>query len=274
MSTDAPAESGGQQVVDAGPLERALRESLEVFGTVTAEEMEAPSACEGWTVRTVLAHVTHSLATMAGLVNPQPYDPEEDFEPALDAQAREFARRPAGELLDLFRASMPTVLGTFQALPEEFAAMPVNMASAGTYPFGAMADALTFDHTCHIRWDVLQPRGPVRRDLPSLDAERLTASVRWLMRGIPQMTTARFRELLTDPITLVLVRPEATFRLVPQADTIAVESSPAGKARATVRTTAADFIVWGTGREPRQDRIRIDGDTAYADQVLEEFRVF
>ena len=274
MSTDAPAESAGLQVANVVPLERALRESLEVYGSLTAEEMEAPSACEGWTVRMVLAHVTQGLASMAGLVSSQPYDPEEDLESALDGQAREFARRPPGELLDLFRASMPTVLGTFQALPEEFAAMPVNMASAGTYPFRAMADALTFDHTCHIRWDVLQPRGPVRRDLPSLDAERLTASVRWLMSGIPQMTTARFRELLTDPITLVLDKPETTFRLVPQDDTITVEPSPAGKARATVRTTATEFIVWGTGREPRQDRIRIDGDTVYADKVLEEFRVF
>ena len=274
MSTEAPPEASGGTVADTGPLERALQESLEVFSSLTAEEMEAPSACEGWTVRTVLAHVTLSAAAMARLVDPQPYGPGEDFEPALDARAREFARRPAGDLLELFRSSVPTVLGTFRTLPGELADVPVSMASAGTYPLATMADALTFDHTCHIRWDVLQPRGPVRRDLPDVDAGRLAASVRWLTGGIPQMTTTRFRELVTDPLDLALSGPSATFRLVPRQGTVAVESSPTGAARATVRTAATDFILWGTGREPRQDRVQIDGDTSYAEQVLAEFRVY
>jgi uncharacterized protein (TIGR03083 family) len=267
MSTETAA-------IATAALERTLNESLEVFSSLTAQELEAPSACAGWSVRTVLAHVTQSLAALAQLVPLPPSTPGKDFESELDAQAREFARRPDAELLDLFRSSVPAVIATFGALPEEFAAMPVSMGSAGTYPFRALADALTFDHTCHIRWDVLQPRGPVRRDLPELDEGRLLASVRWLMRGVPQMTTSRFRELVTDPLDLVLVSPGATFRVEPEAATVTTGPSSDGPARATVHTSAADFIAWGTGRQSREGRVRVDGDAAYAERLLTEFRVY
>jgi uncharacterized protein (TIGR03083 family) len=245
--------------------------------------MEAPSACAGWTVRTVLAHVTLSAAALAGLVSAEPADPDVEFESGVDARARKFAERPAGELVDLFRSSVPAVVGTFASLPAEFAAAPIPMGTAGTYPFGAMVDALTFDHTCHIRWDVLRPRGPVSRDLPAVEPERLTATVRWLMRGVPQMTSPAFRTRLTDPITLVFTdiknptspaEPTATYRLMPGPGQVIVEPSPTEPARSTVHTTAAGFILWSTGREPRESRVRLEGDAEYANQALAEFRVY
>jgi uncharacterized protein (TIGR03083 family) len=281
-TAETPAETDDRGAAGGiGPLEGTLRETLDVCAGLTADEWEAPSACEGWTVRTAFAHVTLGVAAIAGLLSLDAYDQGEDFESAVDLRARELAVRPAAELLELFRSSVPAVLGTFGALPDEVAAMPVNMASAGTYPFASITDALTFDQTCHIRWDILSPRGPVRRELPDLDAARLSASIRWLVRGIPQMTTTRFRELLTEPVTVVLTGPGATaFHVVPGPDgVVAGPDGAAGpdrvaEARATVHTTATDFILWGTGREPRAGRARIDGDTAYATRVLDEFRVF
>jgi uncharacterized protein (TIGR03083 family) len=264
---------------DVGPLERALTESVEVFGSLSADEMEAPSACAGWTVRTLLAHLTGGVAGMAGLLSLGGYAETDDLEEVTDARARQLAARPAAELLELLRLSVPKVLATFGALPPQYATAQVSLGSAGAYPFARMADALTFDHTCHVRWDLLAPRGPVRRVLPELDEGRLASSVSWLVGGIPRMTTAGFRAALTEPLAFVLTGPGATtFRVLPGADTavVATGALPPGSqaARAAVRSTAADFVAWGTGREPRHGRVAVDGDAAYADRVLDAFRVY
>ena len=277
-SSETSSATGTSAGIRTAALERTLAETLDVFGSLTAEELAAPSACEGWTVHMTLAHLATGVGGIAGLLPITPYDQGQEFEAALDAHAREVAARPAAELLDIVRSSVPAVLSPFGGLTDALAATPVNMGTAGSYPLGSIADALVFDHTCHVRWDVLAPRGPVRRTLPDLDGERVAAAPRWLIGGIPQMTTDRFRELLTDPLTLVLTGPGGTaVRLLPHA--ASVETSvdvPAtdDQARATVRTGAVDFILWGTGREPRHGRVEISGDTAYANTVLDAFRVY
>jgi uncharacterized protein (TIGR03083 family) len=275
MSSDASSDAGtasGQAGIDTGPLERALAESIGLFGRLTAEEFESPSACEGWTVRTVLAHLAVAAGSIAGQLPPAVSRPRGEFEAMVDIQAREFAERSPEEMLAILRASAPLVLGTFGRLPGEYAAAPVDMGTAGTYPFGSLADALTFDNTCHVRWDVLAPRGPVRHRLADIDGGRLAACVRWLIRGIPQMTTAYYRHLVTDPLAVSLTGPGATaFRIMPRAS--AVETGD-GPARATVHSTVPDFILWATGREQRQGRAEITGDIAYANTVLDAFRVY
>lgn len=185
--------------------------------------------------------------------------------------------QPAGGPGPLERTLVET-LEVFGGLTDELAAMPVEMGTAGTYPLASIADAIVFDHTCHTRWDVLAPRGPIRRTLPDLDGGRLTAAARWLVGGIPQMTSNRFRELLTDPLAVVLTGPGGTaFRLFPHSCSVEkTEEAPLvdDQARAVVRTSAADFILWGTGREPRQGRVEIAGDAAYANTVLDAFHVY
>lgn len=279
MSSDralspAPAATATATVA----LERSLDETLEVFGNLTAEELAAPSACDGWTVHMILAHLTISVANIAGLLPFTPYDQEREFEAELDEHARRVAGRPAAELLDLYQASVPAVLATYGGLSGDLATMPVSLGSAGTYPLASIADALVFDNTCHIRWDVLAPRGPIQRVLPDLDAERVRAANRWLIGGIPQMTTERFRELLTDPVAFVFTGPGgATIRLLPHATaTESFDDATAAQdgARATVRTNAADFILWGTGREPRDTLVEITGDIGYANTILDVFRVY
>jgi hypothetical protein len=96
--------------------------------------------------------------------------------------------------------------------------------------------------------------------------------MRWLTQGIPQMTTARFRELVTDPLAVSLTGPGGTaFRILPHTATIETGNGPA---RAMVHSTVPDFILWGTGREPWQGRAEITGDTAYAETMLGAFRVY
>ncbi|KPM52061.1 hypothetical protein ACG83_31420 [Frankia sp. R43] len=284
MSSDASSDTvtSAASALSAGAstvaIERTLAETLDVFGALTADELAAPSACDGWTVHTTLAHLTISVAGFAGLISITPYDQGLEFEAAVDAHTHEVAERPTAELLDIIRSSVPAVLAIFGGLTDELATTPVNMGTAGSYPLASLADAIVFDHTCHTRWDVLTPRGPVRRTLPDLDGERLAAATRWLIGGIRQMTTDRFHELLTDPLALVLTGPGGTaLRLLPHAEATELHHDATAAqdgTRATVRTSATDFILWGTGREARHGRVEITGDTAYADTVLDAFRVY
>ncbi|CAO5159202.1 conserved hypothetical protein [Frankia sp. AiPs1] len=287
--SSSAAEAGTPGVATAAgatALDRSVAEALDVFTALGDEQWSAPSACPGWTLHTVLAHLTTGVASIAGLLPPsEPAPPGLEFEAAIDVQARALAARPAGELLELLRTARPAAVGLFDTLSAELATHPVEMGTAGTYPLASIADALTFDFTCHLRWDVLAPRGPVQRALPAVDAGRLSASVRWLAAGIAQMTTSRFRDLLTDPLHIAITGPEAmTIRI--QSHAQAVEATPDGPhasgpsaasgatPRATVRTSADAFILWSTGREPRQGRAELLGDAAYAEQVLAEFRVY
>jgi uncharacterized protein (TIGR03083 family) len=279
LGTPLVNDPSGQPADGAGPLEHTLTETLSLFGGLTAEELESPSACDGWTVHTTLAHLTLSVAGFAGLLPLTPYEQGLEFEAAVDAHTREVAARPTAELLDIIRSSVPAVLATFGGLTDELATMPVNMGTAGTYPLASIADAIVFDHTCHTRFDVLAPRGPIQRTLPDLDGERLLAANRWLIRGIQQMTTEHFRELLTDPLAIVLTGPGGTaIRILPHAASVENHDDPSAvvddQARATVRTNATDFILWGTGREPRHGRVEITGDAAYANTALDAFRVY
>ncbi|MCK9897318.1 maleylpyruvate isomerase N-terminal domain-containing protein [Frankia sp. AgB32] len=255
------------------PLEAAITETIDVFGALSAEELQAPSACAGWTLHTLLAHLTISVGGVAGLLPLTPQDDSVEFEAAVDAHSREVAARSDAELLDLLRSSLPVVLKTFGEMTDEVAAFPVSLGTAGSYPFGSVSGAIVFDHLCHLRHDVLAPRGPIQRTLPEPDAARLASATGWLIGGIGQMTTDRFAQLLTDPLLLVLTGPGgSTHRVLAHAE--GVEPGGDGPVRATVRTSAADFIEWATGRVPRQGRVELSGDAAYADAVLDEFRVY
>ncbi|MCM3882052.1 maleylpyruvate isomerase N-terminal domain-containing protein [Frankia sp. R82] len=285
-------------VAGAQALGRSVAEAVEVFATLRDDEWTIPSACPGWTLHTVLAHLTLGIAGISGLLTPEPPPPGLEFEAATDVQARALAARPPAELLGLLRKAGPAAAALFGALPPALAARQITMGTAGTYPFAHFADALTFDATCHLRWDILAPRGPLQRSLPDVDAGRLSAAVRWLAGGIPQMTTQAFRDLLTDPLTIVITGPEPmTIRISPHArlaevtpgaaergqtpvvdDLAADDRSPTAgdrnPARATVRSSAEAFILWATGREPHRDRTELLGDATYATWALAEFRVY
>ncbi|WP_283096908.1 maleylpyruvate isomerase N-terminal domain-containing protein [Frankia umida] len=260
---------------------RAVAEAVEVFETLRDDEWALPCACPGWTLHTVLAHLTSGIAGITGLLPPEPPPPGLEFEAATDVQARALTARPPAELLALLRTAGPAASALFGALPPALASRQISMGTAGTYPFPSFADALTFDATCHLRWDVLAPRGPIQRDLPDVDPARLSAAVRWLAGGIPQMTTRSFRDLLTDPLTIAITGPDPlSIHIAPHAQRVEITPTSngtgpaAGTSRATVRASAQDFVLWATGREPRQGRTEVLGDVAYADRVLEELRVY
>jgi hypothetical protein len=60
-------------------------------------------------------------------------------------------------------------------------------AAGGWSVRDVVVDMFTFDLTTHLRFDILTPRGPVDRHLPSLGEAQLVPAVSWLLGGIPKM---------------------------------------------------------------------------------------
>ena len=81
----------------------------------------------------------------------------------------------------------------------------VPLANLGSHPLHLLANALVFDHYCHLRWDVAAPNGPIARDLPQ-DPAVLTETMTWMLTGLPQMCTSALA-VVDRPVTLVFDGP-------------------------------------------------------------------
>ena len=82
----------------------------------------------------------------------------------------------------------------------------IPIENAGHYPLHLVADAMAFDHFCHLRNDILRPNGPIEHHIPPADEIRVRASLEWLMAGLPQMSPA-VAGVLTKPLGLRLSGP-------------------------------------------------------------------
>ena len=100
-------------------------------------------------------------------------------------------------------------LATLTALQDEpLASTVIPLADLGSYPMHLLADAYTFDHYCHLRVDLLSPRGPIERELAPADDTLIAPAVGWMLAGIPQMQPG-LEQSLTGRIRLVLTEPRA-----------------------------------------------------------------
>ena len=152
----------------------------------------------------------------------------------------------------------------------------VPLANLGSHPLHLLANALVFDHYCHLRWDVAAPNGPIARDLPQ-DPAVLTETMTWMLTGLPRMCTSALA-VVDRPVTLVFDGPGGgDWTLQPPSEDGALTAVVDGRddgAAAVVRSTAHDFVCWGTKRRDwRSMGVTIDGDQGYAAQVLGAFNV-
>lgn len=255
----------------------SLQDFLEVFASLDASEWEAPSACEGWRVQEVAAHISSNLKEMIE-PSPPPDEPpppmkaEEAME-ALVAPRRDWSWDVVRDELQRYAEPALAVFGAMQEEPTASTEMP--LLDLGTYPTHMLADAFAFDLFCHLRNDILAPRGPVRREVTPADAARLAPAVGWMLAGLPQMCGATLGDL-DGAISLDLTgAAPSTWMITGRAGEWTVESAdgPAGPARATIRSDAADFILWGTRREEWRPLVHLGGDTALATTFLDRLNI-
>jgi uncharacterized protein (TIGR03083 family) len=257
-------------------LDAEQARALELFGSLTPDEWAAPSDCAGWRVQDVATHMGAVFQTIAdpgsieGGTGPDveanaevPVDARRDWTSAeVVANYEEWSGKGREALVALQGPGIGTTV--------------VPLANLGSHPLHLLANALVFDHYCHLRWDIAAPNGPVARDLPQ-DPAVLAETMAWMLAGLPQMCTAAL-SVVDRPVALVFDGPGGgDWTLQPPSEvgglTAVVDGRDDGAA-AVVRSTAHEFVCWGTKRRDwRSMDVTIEGDQGYAAQVLDAFNV-
>lgn len=252
-------------------------EVLGVVRTLTAAEWNAPSDCAGWRVQDVVAHLanTFRMAVDPGSL-PEAVPGDIEATQAVYAEAHR-AWSPAEVVADYEDMATKAIEMCARFQRPEFAEAEFPMDNGGRYPLHFLPDAFTFDHFCHLRNDILRPQGPIDRPVPAPDEVRVGVTVNWMLVGLPQMSGGPLQSAAVAPTGLRLTGPgggEWTLHHRRAEGLVTVAEGLSDDVRATVTSSALDFVSWATRRRPWQDSVRIEGDQALASGILDAIHVF
>jgi uncharacterized protein (TIGR03083 family) len=244
-------------------LESEVNYARELFSTLTPAEWHAASGCDGWRVQDV---VQHMAATFQQIVDASSIDMGDSEKVEESAEVPVQARRDwtTDQVLAAYEEWVDKGVAALASLQEPpMAERVVPISDLGSHPLHLLGNAIVFDHYCHLRYDI---GAAVDRaaELPQDDAA-LSATIEWMLAGIPQMCTAELAGAPQKAVNLVLEGPGGgTYVVAPGTDgwTIAEGSD----AEAPVVTTSThDFVSWGTKRSDWSESTT--GDTSNPDVV-------
>ena len=233
------------------------------------------SRCSGWTNEDVLIHLA---CTLRELVEPEtlPAPVPGAIERTNDVQVEAFRGGGSRFHLAEYRRLLPDALDVLESLQsDDVADETFSLDDAGVYPVHLSAEALAFDHYCHLAHDVT-----LGAALPPIPVElvepALAASTRWLVAGIPQMSGARLADALVAPVGLHITGPGGGVWLLSASDAHLAECTPVKVLPATaIETDAAAFMLWGTLRAERATcEVTLLGDAELADAVAAAIHVY
>jgi uncharacterized protein (TIGR03083 family) len=252
----------------------AVDEVKAVITTLTDDEWAMPSGCAGWTVKDLVAHMSSNYKET---VDPSPPPAEPIALPA--EQLMEMLVEPRkdwtnAQIRDEYLAYCDNAVAVLASLQDEpLASTVIPLADLGSYPMNQLADAYAFDHYCHLRVDLLAPHGPIDRQVPAADADRLGPAIRWMLTGLPQMQPG-LEQSLTNPISLVLTGPGGgTWRIANDGGTITVTEGTTGDEVATVTSSGHAFVIWGTARSPWRNHCIVTGNESVAAQFFDAVNI-
>ncbi|MFF3990684.1 maleylpyruvate isomerase family mycothiol-dependent enzyme [Streptomyces sp. NPDC001797] len=248
----------------------------EIVPKVDNGQWDLPSACAGWRVIDVVAHLA-ALASEA--VDPPPPDPAlpKNRERYHDLRVDERRGWSHTEVIDEWRRSTPRQLDLLAAAQEPPGAdEPVEVAGLGTYPRHLLANTMAFNVFCHLRNDLLAPDGPLPFTLPEPTDDQVAPAIDFMLAGLPQMQGPELTATVHRPLVLDLTGPGAT------TVTILPATAPDGQLTVTpdadstatrIHSSALDFIAWATTRKPWRDHCRITGDASAATPFLDHLNI-
>jgi len=250
----------------------------DILPLVDDEQWELPSACGGWRVIDVIAHLA-ALAHEA--VEPPAPAPDSSLpknrERYHDLRVDERRGWSHAQVIDEWRRFTPLQLEGLKAGQDQPRAdEPVVVAGLGTYPRHLLANTMAFNVLCHLRYDMLAPGGPLPFPVPEPADELVAPAVEFMLAGIPQMQGHDLDATVTQPLVLEFTGPGAMIVTVhPVAGRpdgrLAVTPGADGDIR--IRSAATDFILWGTTRKPWRDYCEITGDAASAEPFLDRLNI-
>ena len=256
---------------------RATHEDMQaVFAALAGADWQRPSACAGWRVQDVLAHVTSNFAEMVE-PSPAPADPPTlTAEQAMEALVDPRRDWSPAQLLAEYERFRDGAFGALAAMQDEpLASTEIPLADLGTYPMHWLANAYCFDHYCHLRHDLLAPAGPLAAPVPPADHARVRPGVEWMIVGMPQMCPGALA-LVRRPVRLELTGVGGGTWLIHPAEgggPAVLEEDSATAPAATVTSSAHDFVSWGTLRSPWRAACSLSGDADAAVPMLDALNI-
>ncbi len=260
----------------AKAFEAEVQEMLKVARSLSPDEWEMASDCEGWRVQDVIVHMAD---VCRAVVDPGALPPGVEGSTERSMDARVDARRgwDAAKVLSEYEDMSAKAVNAVQGLQAPgVAENMIPLDDLGTYPLHMIANAFAFDHFCHLRNDILNPGGPIEREIPPSDELRVDATIEWLIAGLPQMSADAMRNAVTKPIGLRLLGEGGGEWTITPADGDGLVHVTEGVNADTVITSeATEFVIWGTQRRPwRERKTTREGDAAYAADVMDAINLF
>jgi uncharacterized protein (TIGR03083 family) len=255
-------------------LEREIELASDLIAGLAPDEWDLPTDCAGWRVHDLVAHMAATFKTLAGGVVAQATDTPDDAERNADAAVDERREWSHAEVAAEYAEWSVSGLGALRGMNDEaMAPIVIPLGNLGSHPMHLLANAIVFDHYCHLRHDLLRPEGPLDREPLPRDDLRLHAIEDWMLGGLPQMCAEELA-VVDQPLNLVFTGPgAATFVIRPGSPYVSIE--PGSEPGATTVTSGAhEFVSWGTKRRNwRSSGVTIEGDAAYAARVLDAINV-
>ncbi|MAR49236.1 MAG: hypothetical protein CL425_08640 [Acidimicrobiaceae bacterium] len=251
---------------------RANHDDLqEFFNSLTEEEWKMSSACEGWRIQDVFAHITSNLKQFADPDPPADEQEQLDAEQAMEALVTPRKDWTPEELVEEYYKYFEPALNVFSSLLEEpTASIEQQLSDLGTYQLRWLPYAFCFDHYCHLRHDMTAPEGPIERDLPSPDDLRLAPGIEWMLAGLPQMCSKDLATL-KKPILLRLTGPgggEWILHNSDESELIQIDDYSEQEISAIITSTSHDFVSWATHRSSWEDHCTFEGDMEYISSLI------
>jgi uncharacterized protein (TIGR03083 family) len=250
-------------------------EAVRLIDSLTDAEWALPSECAGWSVKDVVAHMGAVYKSVAGGAVARATDTPNDAERNADAGVDERRSWSTADVVAEYHEWSEKCLGALAQMNEEpTASTVVPLGNLGSHPLHILANALVFDHYCHLRWDLLAPNGPLRRASLPCDDARMAPILEWMLGGLPQMCAPQLA-FMDRPVNFVFTGAGAsTWALRPGAPHGSCTPGADEDATATVTSTAHDFVCWGTQRRRWSDMgVQLAGDVDYGRRVLDAVNV-
>lgn len=255
---------------------RKIRADLITVGHgLTAGDWEKPSACPGWTVKDVYAHVATEL-TPRWMVESLRAD---NIEAHNDRAVERWRGRSGPQVLQAYERLSGIALGTLPLLlGSPLGRLRAPLGELGRHPLAMLANAVVFDWWVHLHLDILAPSGPIEAEAVPVGGDEIAAMLVWMFAGVG---AAQGDELgwLPGPVAFDLEGPGGGVWVLDvdpemrRAKARRRPEIPPGCA-AVVRAAGAGFPSWATQRTPWRDAsVKVEGDTALATRVLDTIRV-
>lgn len=247
-------------------LQAEIDRAKELFSTLTPDEWAAPSGCTGWRVQDVAQHMAAVYQQLAAAdtieVDTSAAEGAESSAEIVVQARKGWSTEEVVAAYDEWSEKGVAALAALQEPPMADTVVPLG--DLGSHPMHLLGDAIAFDHYCHLRHDI--GAAVERAAVLPRDGAVLGPAVDWMLAGLPQMCADALAAAPQQAVNLVFDGPAAnSFCLTPGDSTAGplwVVANGADDDAPVIRTTAHDFISWGTKRADWRDTST--GDVAHA----------